>query len=394
MFARHVTEDLSAYAHGELTDARAARVGQHLLACARCRAAFEEIRLGIRLVESLPLREAPSAVWQGVEAALAAMPSQLDARTTRGGTFAEHFNFGPASWRRALVACSLLLAVGLAAFFMSRRSTQPRAAWDVASVEGAPTVGESRVTKSGKLAVGEWLETDARSRAEVSVADIGKVEVDPGTRLRIVETGPAEHRVELAHGRLSAHIFAPPRIFFVDTPSAVAADLGCAYTLEVDDAGRSLLHVTSGWVALEAKGRESVVPSGASCATRPGAGPGTPFFPDATDAFKDALSRFDFGGDANALSSVLREARPRDTITLWHLLARTAGPDRARVYERLAQFAPPPRGVTRDGALSLDPQMLEAWKGALEENCFDVKCSYIRGAWHNVRGWVRNVTGR
>ena len=74
-------------------------------------------------------------------------------------------------------------------------------------------------------------------------------------------------------------IWAPPRLFFVDTPAGVAADLGCAYTLEVDDHGDGLLHVTSGWVALQLKDRESMVPAGASCATRPGVGPGTPFFP-------------------------------------------------------------------------------------------------------------------
>ena len=36
---------------------------------------------------------------------------------------------------------------------------------------------------------------------------------------------------------MSARIWAPPRLFYVNTPSAVAEDLGCAYTLEVDDLG-------------------------------------------------------------------------------------------------------------------------------------------------------------
>jgi hypothetical protein len=226
------------------------------------------------------------------------------------------------------------------------------------------------------------------------VANIGQVEVDPGTRLRLVSTKLTEHRIELAHGRLSARIWAPPRLFFVDTPSAVAADLGCAYTLEVDDEGRSLLHVTSGWVAFETKERESMVPAGASCVTQPGANPGTPFFDDASAAFVDALSRFDSSqGGADSLSTLLKEARPRDTLTLWHLLARTAGADREKVYERLAQLAPPPAKVTRGGVLSLDRGVLDAWKDALESNCFDVKCSYVKGAWRNLKGWLSKQTG-
>jgi hypothetical protein len=171
---------------------------------------------------------------------------------------------------------------------------------------------------------------------------------------------------------MSARIWAPPRLFFVDTPSAVAADLGCAYTLEVDDHGASLLRVTSGWVALELKDRESIVPAGAACETRPGIGPGTPYFEDSTAAFREALKKVDFDGDVGvrsaALTVMLNEARPRDTLTLWHLLARVNGQDRVRVYEKMAMFAPPPPGVTREGVLQLDQQMLETWRHALESS--------------------------
>jgi hypothetical protein len=193
------------------------------------------------------------------------------------------------------------------------------------------------------------------------------VEVDPGTRIRLVETRSTEHRLELARGRMHATIYAPPRLFFVDTPSAVAADLGCAYTLEVDDTGRSILHVTAGWVAFETKDRESMVPAGAACLTQPGVGPGTPFFEDASKLFLDSLARFDFAkGGREALDAVITEARPRDTLTLWHLLARVEGDERTRVYERLAALAPPPAGVTREGIMRLDASMLYEWKAQME----------------------------
>jgi anti-sigma factor RsiW len=400
---RHLGKELSAYAHGELNREAASRVASHLEDCARCRAEFDTVKSGIRLAESLPPRQAPAALWDDIESALA------DATRHAGPTrhrFVELRRATPGharprrllvswlpSWRRVAVACSLLAFVACAgALWLYRGATRP--AWSVASLAGAPTVERGRIGKGAQLSVGEWLETDANSRAELQVANIGRIEVDPGSRLRLVATKLSEHRVELAHGRMSARIWAPPRLFFVDTPSAVAADLGCAYTLQVDDRGRGLLRVTSGWVALEAQGRESVVPQGASCATQPGAAPGTPYFEDATDDFKAALSRFDFdGGGAGALAVVLKESRPRDTLTLWHLLARASGDDRARVYDRLAQLAPPPAGVTREGALSLDRHMLDAWKDALEANCFDVKCGYLRGAWHNVKDWLRKHAG-
>jgi hypothetical protein len=223
-----------------------------------------------------------------------------------------------------------------------------------------------------RLGVGQWLETDGVSKAKIDVADIGHVEVQPNTRIRLVETGPYEHRLALARGAMEAQIMAPPRLFFVETPSAVAVDLGCAYTLEVDEAGRGLLRVTLGWVAFEREGRESVVPAGARCQTRPGVGPGTPAFEDAPLALRNALTWFDFEqGGAPALEAVLAAARQRDSLTLWHLLPRAAAAERGSVYDRLKALIPPPEPVTREGIMRLDPHLLSLWWEAIENTLWD-----------------------
>ena len=103
------------------------------------------------------------------------------------------------------------------------------------------------------------------------------------------------------------------------------------------------------------------------CETRPGVGPGTPFFEDASLSFKEALSRYDFenGGDA-ALNTVLKEARDRDTLTLWHLLQRGDEAMRAVVLNRMIALVGKPRCVTRKGILKLDRKMLDCWKDELD----------------------------
>jgi len=147
-------------------------------------------------------------------------------------------------------------------------------------------------------------------------------------------------------------------------------DLGCVYTLHVDDSGAGLLRTTMGWVGFKLGGHESFIPAGAVCATRPKIGPGTPYFEDSTPAFRDALSRFDFGENTSAergklLGIILVDARKNDALTLWHLLTRVSEADRPRVYDRLAALAPPPTGVTREGILRLDRQMLDSWWNSL-----------------------------
>lgn len=373
MFARHVSSLTSAYCHDELSPAQSRRVAEHLIGCQRCRGEFEEVRFGARLAAQLPLIDAPDSLWRGIEIAL-----DRDGRPTlarRHGRIIP-FLLQP---RFAFTGLALLvLVLGTATFWMLRRPrsialNQPRSAepsWDVARLDGAPRIGSALVSDKAKLGVGQWLETDTNSRAQISVGDIGQVEIDPNTRVRLLETKPTEHRLELAQGRLSARISAPPKLFFVNTPSGVAEDLGCAYTLEVDDAGNSLLRVTTGWVALQLKDRESVVPAGAACATRHGIGPGTPYFEDASESFRTELTKVDFESGATdkskSLDALLSGARVRDTLTLWHLLGHVDGDDRARVYERMVELVPPPQGVTREGVLTLNQQMLDFWKDKLE----------------------------
>ena len=366
MFSKHVTKDISAYCHGELSNEESKFFAEHIIACSRCRNEFEQIKSGIKFAEQLPMVSAPDDLWTRLAPRLEAQKVSIFTKSRKSFL---------ASWQlKAGIAAVLLLALSFGLYYLTRRRDQRHQAtsesfWSVERINGRPTIGKSRIDSKGKLGIGQWLETDASSRAQIEVSSIGQVQIDPNTRVRLVETQPTEHRLELARGKMSALIWAPPKLFFVDTPSGVAADLGCAYTLEVDDAGRSLLHVTAGWVALQLTDRESMVPAGAACETRPGVGPGTPYFEDASNEFRAALEKVDFDTTperSSALSTVLDGSRRRDTLTLWHLLSRVEGHDRERVYEKIASFVPPPANVTREGIMQLDQRMLQLWRDQLE----------------------------
>lgn len=248
----------------------------------------------------------------------------------------------------------------------------PAPAWNVEAIAGTPKAGNQSIAENGKLAVGQFLETDANSRARVEVANIGQVELAPNSRVRLVKTHSTEHRLSLERGLMQAKILAPPRLFIVDTPSAVAVDLGCEYTLEVDADGNSKLHVTSGFVALERDGRESIVPAGAVCFTRRGRGLGTPFSDDASVEFQEAVRRFDFeNGGSAALETIIKEARLYDALSLWHLLSRVPKNERGKIFDALAAFVKPPKNATRAGVLRLDKKMLDAWWMEIENVWFE-----------------------
>lgn len=348
MFGKHVGGRLIAYLDGRLCPAEAGRVADHLRRCEQCRRELEAVRFAARLAAALKPVETPSSLWNEIEVSLGESPAGQRRFRRR--------------WIPAAAAASVLLAV---AAYLSLRSRA--GGWEVVRLAGAPAVGADRLGQAGRISVGEWLETDEHSRARIKVGAIGEVHVEPNTRIRLVAARLREHRLALAKGVMHAKIWAPPRLFFVETPAALAVDLGCIYTMRVDDQGFGLLRVISGWVLLEHGGRESMVPGGAMCRTRPGDGPGTPYFEDAPASLRDSLDRFDSGsGSPDLLPRILAEARPRDTLALWHLLSRIGRRDRSRVYDRMAALAPVPAGVPKEAVLRLDRAALERWRNELE----------------------------
>jgi hypothetical protein len=357
-----------------LPEAEANEIEAHLAGCKNCGDEFQGLQAILEKASRLPkVIEAPRDLWPEIEARINAqtnskvwwksLPWQRGDSATESPHASKLIREKSPSKRwylspRFIIATMIVFLVGGYWFYL--QSHKP--SWEVASLEGSPKCGSEYIDKTGRLVVGEWLETDEVSRAKISVGVIGHVEVEPNTRIRLLQARVTNHRLDLARGKMHATIWAPPRFFIVETDAALAIDLGCEYTLQVNDDGSGLLHVTAGYVALESHGRESVVPAGGLCAMRPGIGPGTPYSEDASAALRDALTKLDFeNGGIVELNIVFREARFADTFTLWHLLIRVEPALRPQVYDRMTELIPPPEGVTREGVLAGDKKMLDKW---------------------------------
>jgi hypothetical protein len=248
------------------------------------------------------------------------------------------------------IAAAILIAIGLRSRPRPGPAEPSGPSFAVTRVEGSPRVDARPLESGSRLAVGAWLETDPTSRAQIQLAQIGVVAVGPSSRIRVVAIAPNEQRLELERGAIEAHVNAVPRLFVVDTPSARATDLGCAYHLEVVPDRGTVLRVTSGAVELAGEGRQAHVPAGSVCETRPSRGPGCPYFDDASDAFKTALRSVNFDPEPNpeALDTLLATARARDTLTLWQLVWRVPPALQQRVMTRVAELVPPRPGTDLD----------------------------------------------
>jgi hypothetical protein len=356
-------------------------VEAHVSSCARCRAALEEVRAGIAATSHLQMHEAPESLWAKVEAAIIASPSPITSNQLETSNPLNREPRGIGRYRMnpltMYAAIALLVAITYPLWRPPNLGDPNRPGWFVAKLTGAPKIQGDRITFTTKLGTGELLETDSSSSARIYIADIGEAKVDPNSRLRLVKTGKDAHRMSLEIGRIVAEVSAPPRLFQVSTPSTLAVDLGCAYTLEVDANGTSKLHVTKGWVSLESgpidpklpPGKTgSYVPAYALCETRKDRVPGIPVFSDAAQGLKDAVASFD--NDPNVAEQSVRTllplARLRDTLSLWHLLQRTDGALREAVLDRMLKLTSLPSDANRQQALDLEPELMDRWRKLLE----------------------------
>ncbi len=273
-------------------------------------------------------------------------------------------------WRFVLVAAVLIL-LGTGPALWSLRST-PTSRWDVVFERVGDPADRGHVVE---LRDGNWIETLPDVRARVRVADIGEVLVEGESRLRLGVSRPEEHRLELARGTIEATILAPPRLFFVETPATTAIDLGCAYRLEVDEAGNGRLDVTSGFVELTRPGVTSdrpgpfdvvYVPRGASCPIDADAGPGIPYFRGAPPDFVAALDRLvSATADRDAIDVLCAAPSASETLSLWYGLPLVDRAARGRVVDAIARVATLPEDFDRERAIALDPETLLALRKEL-----------------------------
>ena len=266
----------------------------------------------------------------------------------------------PALWWAAAAAVALV-AVGLSRLAMPAAHVTP---WQVSRMAGASQMGAREAAPAMALRTGDVLRTGAGSELSLQSDPVGQIDIGPDSELRAA----SDRKLLLERGMLHAFIWARPREFVVDTPSARAVDLGCEYTINVDRSGNGLIRVEMGWVAFQSGGHESFIPAHAACVTRQRQGPGMPFYEDASATFRRSLTAFE-EGDAGALGGILESARPEDGLTVWHLMTRVPSSDLGAVYDRFVQLVHVPVGVTREAVMRRDRAAIDkCWDALNLEN--------------------------
>lgn len=327
------------------------KVKTHLSECNKCNKYYNSLNLIKNKTAELPDEISPDEnLWNEIEKQIS-KTNQIKIYQLNNSLKTNYY-----SW---LAAASVVL---IFLFYYLFQPVEEKIFWKVSDIVGEIEIGGNNIKKEGNLMVGEWLETGNDNRAKINVALIGEIEVESNSRLQLLNSEENEKRINLNKGKINATIWAPPRVFIVETPSTTAIDLGCVYTLEVLKDSSTILEVISGWVALTENGNDVIVPSGAVCKSIKNKGNGTPYFKDASELFISNLFNYDFENqDIEILKAIISESRDKDALSLWHLILKSDNKERELIVNRLIEIEPLPYGVTINGVLEGNRAMLDKW---------------------------------
>ena len=327
---------ISDYLDGVISPAQKLEFEEHLRGCDNCRNELSETMKLLERVAALPNGiDPPADLWKNIETRI--VPSNPVKKIHPMNETPDLNKYRALKsnriYRYALVTliAAVILVTFLPALLKNKVSIQQIQnkivpTWKVTRTMGITLLASNILDKSGLIQEGEELETKDSSGAVIEIDSLGTVTLEPNTKIKFIKSDSSEKRISIIYGSVHAKINAKPRTFFVDTKSATAIDLGCAYNLTVDSGGNAMLYVDSGSVILSSNGRESLVPAGKYCMAKSGIGPGTPYRQNASKEFKDALLSYDFGnGGSEAVNTLLKHAKKTDAVTLINMLAKNRG---------------------------------------------------------------------
>lgn len=370
MKCREVKYYLNDYFEGKLIDEMRREIELHLNKCHSCRKKSIDLRLRLRSSGSLHKKiHQGEDFWEGISDQNETDPDfHLPAILYSPIKKIDHPKYKLKLRNRFLrsrwIAISaplgaVLLAVFIAVLYYSK--SEP-SFWEVESLKGTPIAGGEDINGTGMLPLGEWLITDSHSRARLKAGMAGEVDVDAGSMVKLVDTKESDYKILLKEGKIDARLWHRANHFSVTTPAVTAVDLGCSYTMEVNENGYSFLSVTAGNVLLKSGTKEEIIPAGAVCESTKQNGPGTPYFLNASTEFKAALAKYDQGGrKRDDLETILSNSGKKDALSLWYLLKNAKPGDVKIIYDKLAEQVTPPGGITIEGIKGGNQKMLLLW---------------------------------
>ena len=233
--------------------------------------------------------------------------------------------------------------------------------WDVRIINGSAKINDSEINEEGSLSLNDALSTGDNSKAVVTIAGIGAIEIGPNT---IFKRNNKTDICIFEKGIIIARLINRNDKFTVKISGTEIKDYktGNTYSLSKLEDGRYKLDVIKGWMEAKSKYNQSIIPQNYFLYITESGGCGIPCPQNATSDIKNVISDYSLQGNAESvLGSFISLADKSEAISLWNLLPRLNPLIRGAVFDKMNELIGTPKSVTKNGTIGLDNRMMNLW---------------------------------
>lgn len=233
--------------------------------------------------------------------------------------------------------------------------------WKVRTITGNVLIN-GQIRTNERWEENESMVTDSYSKAVINVPKTGRIEVDPNSFLILLKAKDNGNRIKFLKGSIRVINSNLLPYLTIEIENFLIYDRGGTFEITIDDNSYTNVTVEYGYLEIEQKGRKFFVDEGYTCQIRPNTHPGIPHRVDAPDELKSEIRKLDYeGGGDESVQKIISIATESDMLTLLGLIPKSSESYRAVLFNKISAYYPPPPGVTLEGIVKLDPDMLEKW---------------------------------
>jgi hypothetical protein len=217
-----------------------------------------------------------------------------------------------------------------------------------------------------ELDKGEWLTTKDSSQVTLYVPQTGRIELNSNSRVILLNPKNGDNKIILRKGVIKIITTTQIPYLEVELKHCSIKDIGGVFTVSRNEDGNAKVFVNFGMVEILYKDISYLLDEGYNCELIEGKQPGTPYRFDAADSLKNFVREFDLEKNEELIDKIISEAVSSDALTLLALIPKVTPIKRQILFQKVSNFFPPPKDVTRMGIVTLNSDMLDSWWNEIE----------------------------
>ncbi|MCX7798521.1 MAG: FecR domain-containing protein [Melioribacter sp.] len=262
-------------------------------------------------------------------------------------------------WTKLILMSLVLLFLGIG--FLVYELSLDNSPWKIKTMDGEYLINGKKDFERFWYK-GTSLRTAEKSKIKVYVPNSSTIEIYPNSELFLLKTKKNDNRIKLINGKIKVSSNSLIPYFSVYLDEATIDFKGGSFVAKVDKNFNVEVLVESGLVEIE-KGDEScLVDEGYICKLKSNYRLGIPYRLGANDSLKNEIEKFDYmNSNNNSIERIIKYSKAEDALTLLYLIPNTSVVNRGQLFQKIANYFPPPSNVTYEGIIKLNKEMLKSW---------------------------------